>query len=263
MNAQRRIHEIVLLRQPNAAVHLLGAIAVADSNDSLDSSIARAGNDLLAIGVELFAVKMRVRIYKHRGSCRIAASAVRPERSSAVPISTSPPPAHPLRIPPTPASHPRAPPPQSFHWTPARAVCVAQDWPRSPLSVRSGFPARMLRRSLPALAALRFQYQSPAATACLPWVLFRRLSPLRHAVRSWRSRRSKFFRSLLEPPPQLLPLELPAARLFVPARRPGPLRPPSLFAPLPSFASFQSRSCRRAETQVVSRPVSCPKAVVP
>ncbi len=65
MNAQRRVNEIVFLRQSNSAVHLRGPIAVADSNNSLHPSLASPGNYRLAIGVEPLAIEMRVRIDKH------------------------------------------------------------------------------------------------------------------------------------------------------------------------------------------------------
>src|SRR5271167_2444476 len=173
---------------------------------------------------------------------------------------TSPPPAHPPKTPPAPASRLPATPPRSSHSIPTHAVCVAQDWPRSPLSARSKFLERRLRRFRRAPAALRCQYQFPAARACLPWELSRRLSPAPRAARSWQSRRSKSYRSRLKLPP-LSPQVLPAEYLSAPPPEPPP--PAHSSAPLPSSASFQSRSCRPAETQAARHPVSCPRAAVP
>ena len=65
MNAQRRVNEIVLLRQTNSAIHLRRTVAVADGDDGLHPSLASPRNHLLAVGVELLAVKMRMRINKH------------------------------------------------------------------------------------------------------------------------------------------------------------------------------------------------------
>src|SRR5580704_9844620 len=79
MNAQRRINKIVSLRQLNSAVYLLRTITVADGNDGLHSGLACPRDDLLAVGVELLAIKVRVRIDKHRTHVGTAASAVRPE----------------------------------------------------------------------------------------------------------------------------------------------------------------------------------------
>ena len=53
MNADRRVDEIVLFRQANSAVDVLGTVAVADGDDGLHSSLARPRDHLLAVGVEL------------------------------------------------------------------------------------------------------------------------------------------------------------------------------------------------------------------
>ena len=65
MYAQRRINEIVFLRQLDSALHLLGAVTVANGDKGLHPGLASASNDLLAIGVELLTIKMGVRINKH------------------------------------------------------------------------------------------------------------------------------------------------------------------------------------------------------
>ena len=65
MNAERRVNEIVFLRQSNSAIHLRGTIAVADGDYGLNPGLPRPIDHLLAIGVELLAIEMRVRINEH------------------------------------------------------------------------------------------------------------------------------------------------------------------------------------------------------
>ena len=66
MNADARVHEVMLLGEPNAAVERTGAIAVANGQNVFDSAIFRAGDHLLAIRVKLLAFEMGVGIDEHR-----------------------------------------------------------------------------------------------------------------------------------------------------------------------------------------------------
>src|SRR5580704_4918639 len=83
MNAERRINEIVVLRQANSAIHMRRPVTVADGNDGLHPGLASPSNDLLAVGVELPAVEMGVRVDKHGyGRGGRASSPVRAEQIS-------------------------------------------------------------------------------------------------------------------------------------------------------------------------------------
>src|ERR1022692_2083323 len=281
MNAESRVYEIVFLGQSDSAVHLLRTVAVADGDQGLNSGFSCSGNHLLAIGVELLAIEMCMRINKHRIGLLMwgqPPSAVYAERKLgsvltsspgelvSLPTSTSPQPVHPPKSQPAPVSRRRAMPPRSSRSTPSHAACAAQDWPRSPLCAQPKFPAHTLRRSRPTPGVLRSQYQSPGAKACLPWALSRRPSPVPRAVRFWRSRRSRSSHSAPEQPPdQALPESLAVRQPVLASSRPvsEPLPPSHFSAGVPYSASFQSRSCQHAETLAAPRPASCPKAVVP
>src|SRR5579863_4451813 len=65
MNPDRRVHEGILLGKVNPGIQDGRAIAVANRNHRPHPGLAGAGNDLLAVRVELLAVKMCVRVYKH------------------------------------------------------------------------------------------------------------------------------------------------------------------------------------------------------
>ena len=58
-------HEWMFVRESNAGIEGGRAIAVADGDHGLDAGIARARNHVVAIGVELLAIEMGVRIDKH------------------------------------------------------------------------------------------------------------------------------------------------------------------------------------------------------
>src|ERR1700757_342559 len=60
MNADGRVYGRMLLRQANASVQFRRSVSVTDGHDCADSRIARARDHLLAIGVELLAIEMRV-----------------------------------------------------------------------------------------------------------------------------------------------------------------------------------------------------------
>jgi hypothetical protein len=59
------VHEWMLFRELNSGIERGRAIAIADGDHRSDSGLASASDDLLAIGVELLAVEMCVRVYKH------------------------------------------------------------------------------------------------------------------------------------------------------------------------------------------------------
>jgi hypothetical protein len=62
------VHEWIFLRQLNPGIQLRRPIAVPNRNHGPNSSRARPLNYLLAIGIELLAIKMRMRINKHKKS---------------------------------------------------------------------------------------------------------------------------------------------------------------------------------------------------
>jgi hypothetical protein len=66
MNTDRRKHERVLFGEMNPGVELGRAVPVADRDHGADSRFARARDDLLAIGIELFAIEMGVRVDEHK-----------------------------------------------------------------------------------------------------------------------------------------------------------------------------------------------------
>src|ERR1035437_6297681 len=162
---------------------MLRAIAVANGDYGLHSGLPRPRDHLLAIGVELLAIKMRVRIDKHDyclcrdsrprlsmpSQARLVFGHRVPYRRATLSFtSISPLPAHPPKSPPERVSRLRAMRLRSSHSIPCRAACEAQDWPRSLLFVQSKFRGHRLLRFQPAPAAPRFQYQSPAAEVCRP-----------------------------------------------------------------------------------------------
>src|SRR5271165_229013 len=65
MNTERRIYELVFLRQLNSAIDLRGTVAISDGHHGLNASLARPIDDLFAIGVKSLAIEMCVRIYEH------------------------------------------------------------------------------------------------------------------------------------------------------------------------------------------------------
>src|SRR5450631_272996 len=65
MDPDSRVHERVLFRELNSGIERGWAIAIADRDHPSHSGLASASDHLLAIGVELLAVEMCVRIYKH------------------------------------------------------------------------------------------------------------------------------------------------------------------------------------------------------
>ena len=66
MNADRRIKERIFLSQLNSGIEFRRTVAIADGNHGHDPGFSRASDDLLAIGIELFAVEMCVRVDKHK-----------------------------------------------------------------------------------------------------------------------------------------------------------------------------------------------------
>jgi hypothetical protein len=67
MDSDSRVHEWVHVCELNSGIELGRAIPVANGDHRSHSGLASASDDLLAIRVELLAVKMCVRIYKHSG----------------------------------------------------------------------------------------------------------------------------------------------------------------------------------------------------
>src|ERR1019366_3955209 len=67
MYAERRVQERVLVCKLNSGIELGRTIAIANGDHRSHSGLASASDDLLAIRVELLAVEMSVRIYKHIG----------------------------------------------------------------------------------------------------------------------------------------------------------------------------------------------------
>src|SRR5262249_38604544 len=148
------------------------------------------------------------------------------------------------------AFRPRLRPRQSFHSTPARATCAAQDSRQSLLCGQSTSPAHTPQRFPRPPAALPFPNPLPDAATCRHPEPSRLLLPAPRAVRLWQSRR---LCSSRRAPPR--PAWHPALPVVLP-----PLEP---VLGLPSSASFQSRSCRRAETPAQPLPASFPTRVVP
>ena len=66
MDTNRRVHERMFLGQPNSGVEHGRAVTVADGNHGPDPGFERPRDDLLAVGVELLAIEMGVRIDEHR-----------------------------------------------------------------------------------------------------------------------------------------------------------------------------------------------------
>jgi hypothetical protein len=79
MDPDSRVHKRVLLCESNAGIECGRAIPIANGNHRPHSSFPSASDDLLAIRVELPAVKMCVRIYEH-DYLGTAAPAVPPKR---------------------------------------------------------------------------------------------------------------------------------------------------------------------------------------
>ena len=52
----------------NSRIELRRSISISDGDQGLHSSLTRTRNDLLAVGVKLLAIEMRVRIDKHQKS---------------------------------------------------------------------------------------------------------------------------------------------------------------------------------------------------
>ena len=65
MHADGRVHERILVRELNPGVERGRTVAIADGDHGSHSGLARASDHLLAIGVELLAIEMCVRIYEH------------------------------------------------------------------------------------------------------------------------------------------------------------------------------------------------------
>jgi hypothetical protein len=65
MNAERRVNEIVFLRQSNSTIYLGRTVAIADGDYGVNPGLPRPIDHRLAIGVELLAIEMRVRINEH------------------------------------------------------------------------------------------------------------------------------------------------------------------------------------------------------
>ena len=66
MDSNSGVHEWIFLRQLNPGIQLRRPIAIPNRNHRPNSSRARPLNHLLAIGIELLAIKMRMRINKHK-----------------------------------------------------------------------------------------------------------------------------------------------------------------------------------------------------
>src|ERR1017187_1105779 len=155
MNSDRRVDPIVLLGEFDGAVECVRprSVAIADREQDPDTRLVGARDDFGAVGVEALAIEMSVGVGVHQkryslfanrfslaiGAVqsrsqgrrdKVAVVAKSEERTAAT--STLPPPVRPPRIPPVPAGHRRRQMrPQSFRSIPARAACVAADWPRS------------------------------------------------------------------------------------------------------------------------------------
>src|SRR5580658_9776741 len=65
MNPDGCVQERILVRELNSGIERWRAVAVANGDDRPNSCRSGVSDHLFAIGVELLAVEMRVRIYKH------------------------------------------------------------------------------------------------------------------------------------------------------------------------------------------------------
>lgn len=65
MDPNGGVQEWIFLRQLNPGIQLWRPIAIPNRNHRPNSSRARPFNHLLAIGIELLAIKVRMRINKH------------------------------------------------------------------------------------------------------------------------------------------------------------------------------------------------------
>ena len=65
MNSDRGVHERMLLGELDAGVEIGRTIPVADGDNGGKPGFPRASYDLVAVGVELLAIEMCVRINKH------------------------------------------------------------------------------------------------------------------------------------------------------------------------------------------------------
>ena len=67
MNADRRVHERILLGQPNPGIEFRRTVPVADGDHSCDPGLACTRDHLLAVRVELLAIEVCVGIDEHVG----------------------------------------------------------------------------------------------------------------------------------------------------------------------------------------------------
>ena len=81
MNPDRRVHERILLGELNPGIKIGRAIPVADRDHRDDSSLAGTCDYLLAVGVELLAIEMCVRVNEHVFVWGPPPSAVRPSEA--------------------------------------------------------------------------------------------------------------------------------------------------------------------------------------
>src|SRR5579859_6643280 len=65
MNSDRRIHKRIFLCQLNPGIEIRRTIAIANGDHRPHSGLTRASDYLVAIGVELLAIEMCVRIDEH------------------------------------------------------------------------------------------------------------------------------------------------------------------------------------------------------
>src|SRR5690242_13306143 len=65
VNADGGIYKRILLSQTDSAVEDRRTVTVADCHNSFDTSLASALDDLFAVGLELLAIKMGVRVDEH------------------------------------------------------------------------------------------------------------------------------------------------------------------------------------------------------
>src|SRR5262245_1152267 len=65
MDSDRRVHERMLLGELDPGVQIGRPVAIADGDHGRDSGFVRACDDFRAIGLELLAIEMCVRIDEH------------------------------------------------------------------------------------------------------------------------------------------------------------------------------------------------------
>src|ERR1051326_4557779 len=74
VDANGSVHKRILLSEANSAVEDGRAVAIADGDDRFNSGLASALDNLLAVGLELLAIEMCVRVDEHSSWWLVASS---------------------------------------------------------------------------------------------------------------------------------------------------------------------------------------------